>query len=493
MAEKGITLNTIIGELTRSPHGKLDAYVPVGSVAAREHGDFLAHLIAYNRDKGQIRDSKVALPVISLSVPVHEDFRQNALAHLALLVPRELLRAIRFALEIKTPGNMSSLRRLVERYLRSKEENWVHWQKTVVQHRSSMKSLYAMFHVKPSSRADAILLKGEHPAGTVFEAIANLGKMSAKEAAGTIMEWRIPYLIALGALGAKSKDPDIVLALIERMSPAELINNTKMLEKLGIRTVPALRAAYEQALVKAGESKKIATFKATVAVEAVEDETLKAKLQNVQAKQIKEIGISGNWAVLGDKSPSMELCIDAARHVASTLAAVVQGKVHLIFFDSSPLYVDVTGLTYDQILKATKHVTVGGGTSIGCGVQRLIENSIDVDGIAIISDAQENTAPLFVDRYKEYCKKTDKEPAVYLYRFQSNMRGLSDRDLATSMNSAGIELTEFDLRGGIDYYSLPNICKTMRSNRYSLIDEIRGYPLLTLDEVLKPTAALVGA
>jgi len=253
-----------------------------------------------------------------------------------------------------------------------------------------------------------------------------------------------------------------------------------------MRTVPALRAAYDQALTRASSGKGLASLKATVAAEAVEDETLKARLQNLQEQKIvQSVGIEGNWLVLGDKSGSMTNCIDAARHVAATLSKFVKGKVHLIFFDGVPMYVDVTGLSYENILKATVHISAGGqGTSIGCGLQRLIDNSIEVDGIAIVSDAQENTAPRFTDIYPRYCKMVDKNPPVYLYRFAPNQKGYSDTDLAESMKRASIELAEFDLRGGVDYFSLPNLVKTMRANRYSLLDEIMNTKLLTLDAVL---------
>jgi hypothetical protein len=54
------------------------------------------------------------------------------------------------------------------------------------------------------------------------------------------------------------------------------------------------------------------------------------------------------------------------------------------------------------------------------------------------------------------------------------------------MQRAGIEMTTFDLRGSkLDYYSIPNTVKTLRSNQYSLVEEILSTPLLTLNDVLK--------
>ena len=89
------------------------------------------------------------------------------------------------------------------------------------------------------------------PKGSVFEAVAGLKKMSPVEAAGAILKFKIPFLVAAGALEEKAKEPDLVLALINRMSSSELVNNTKTLEKLGLKTNPALRGAFEKALEKA--------------------------------------------------------------------------------------------------------------------------------------------------------------------------------------------------------------------------------------------------
>ena len=120
--ETGLTRNTIIAQLSRSPHGKLQEYLAVGQQATKQEGEFMAHLIAWDRQHGQIRDAKVALPVVSLSVPEFpQELRENSLAHIALLGPRELLRAYRFALEIRPRGRMLQLKNLVGSYLHEKE------------------------------------------------------------------------------------------------------------------------------------------------------------------------------------------------------------------------------------------------------------------------------------------------------------------------------------------------------------------------------------
>lgn len=479
--ETGVQKTQIIAELSRSAHGKLAEYVPMGQIAAKQEPEFLAHLIAWNRKKGQIRDSKVALPVVSLATrEFPQEFVENSLAHLSLLDPRNLVRALRFAKEIKLPGRAKLLDRVIGNYLKTLESNWARWERTAVQHRKKLKELYALTHAKPSAMADLILFKGDKPKGTVFEAIANLKNMSVQEAASEIMDRKIPFLVATGALGEKRKDPDLVLALINRMTPTELVTNTKLLERLGVKSNAALRAAYESALEKASKSKKV-TFKTTRAAEAIGDEVLSKKLDSLQERQIKTLGgIEGNWLVLGDKSGSMSVAIEASRMIASTLAKLVQGEVHLVFFDVYPRYIEVTGKTYSELSASTKHVRACGGTSIGCGLQYAIDNGLEINGIAVISDGGENNPPYFYNVYKKYAENTGVEPTVYLYR----LSGDSEDVFSETLVRAGIDCQKFDLSGSnVDYYSLPNLIKTMRTSRYSLIDEIMETPLLELKDV----------
>lgn len=487
----GLNRNTIIGQLTRSPHGKLGEYLVVGSRAAAEEPEFLAHLIAWNQEKGQVRDSKVALPLIQVSSlrgltgDADKVYSENALAHLCLLSPRDLVRALDFRKEHGLPGQ-TQLRKLVERYLRAREQHWPWWEKQAVQHRASMKNLYARHGIKPNAMADLVLFKGQAPSGTVFDRIKHLSEQSALEIASTIVKDRLPFLVLVGALGKRIKDEDVALAVIERMTATEIVTNTKLLEKLGVKEKPALRAAYAEALKRVAESKKAPSLKTTKAVEQQEDGAIKEKLRAVQQKQVDALQVEGNWLVLGDKSPSMHGAVVVARMVAGVLASMVKGRVELVFFDGVPRHFDVTGLGYEELCKKTQGVAAGGqGTSIGCGLAWALEKGVEVDGIAVVSDAQENTPPMFATVYGKACERWGKEPPVYLYRFAPGTRGYQDRDLADTMKAMGHEMQEFDLRGQtVDYYALPNVVQTMRTQRYGLADEILATPLKTVEEVL---------
>lgn len=491
--ETGLTRNSIIAELSRSPHGELKEYIPLGKRAAKEDPQFFAHLIAWDRVKGQIRDAKVALPVVSLMEPnLDAEFVENALAHLALLGPREMLRGVRFVLkECRLRGRMNLLFRTLSNALLERERNWPKWERQMLQHRSTLKELMSLIHVKPNDdRTSACLFRDKvvdgkrmslpYPAGGLFETVAQLRDMPALEAAGTIMGKRIPFLIALGALGNRVNDPDLVLALIKAMTATELVTNAKMFEKFGTKTNPALRGAYQEAIEKAGSSTKN-LLKTTTAVENVDDEDTKQALRGLQEKQIQKAGVEGNWLILADKSGSMSSAIAASREVAGTLAKLVKGQISLTFFDSHPMAVDVTGCALDVITKATRHIVADGQTSIGCGLLRAMEAGFDVDGIAIISDGGENTAPWFHHVYPEYVKKAGKSVPVYLFLY-----GTAYNPLLVNARSVGIDIQVFDMSGkDADRYSIPNLVATMRSNRYSLIDEILDTRLLKLPDALK--------
>lgn len=497
-AEAGLTRNQIIQELTRSPHGKYDEYLPVCKVAASEEPEFLAHLIAWNRINGQIRDSKVALPVITL---IAKDFKDeladNSLAHLATLDPRNLVKACDFAATLKVKekkgadkGLFEKLRPMVASYLRARESNFSRWEANAVQHRESLRGLYARFHVKPGTEFQNIVLFGRKfdktkaamPKGSVFEAIAKLKDMSPDEAGRTIVERKIPFLVAVGAMGGKLKDEPVLLAVLQAMSPSELVTNTKMLEKLGVKSTPALRAAFEAGLKKVAASKSL-TLKTTQAAEAVEDEQIREKLRGAQEKQIKAAGtVDGNWLLLVDRSPSMRPAVEFGRHLGSTLAKFVSGKVHIVFFDGTPYkHVEATGMDYDKLLAATARIDAGGSaTSIGCGLQYALEKGLDFDAIAIVSDGGENCSPYFHKVLPVANEKMGKDLPVYLYL----LRGESADAFSSYMRNAGQDFQAFNLTGGFDYYSLPNIVQTMRTQRYGLVDQIMDTPLLRLADVL---------
>lgn len=510
LAEKQLySRNKLLAQLMRIKHpdekgkkgvkrdnvAKLDFYTSDALAAAKADPELVAHFIAWNDINGRVRDTKVAIPMIALRGVTKKDadLAENAIAHLLKLSPRELVRAHYFSKRLSQQALPISggFRPMFEKkgiglYLQKREQNTLWWDKTVVQHRDSMKLLYQISHLKPSLRAQEILFEHKYPRGSVFEKIAKLREMSPKEVAGAILESKIqiPVEVIIGSV-AKAKDKNIVLALLEVMTGNQLINYTQMLQKFGVMEDTILKAAYEAALVRAAGDKKVETLKAGRAAELLKGTAVEGKLKNLQQKKVEQLGtIEGDWLVLGDRSGSMRTSIEVARKISSLIAERVAGSVYLVFFDMAPTYFDVTGKSYDEVLEMTRRVGAGGNTSIGCGLDYLLQKGIVVNGIAIASDGGENYNPRFPAVYKKYCEKFSVEPPVYLFHVDG------DRDaLSKDCDSAGVELTKFELGSDVDYYSIPGIVAGLRAQKYSLFEEIMETKLLRLEDAFERRTA----
>lgn len=511
MEQREYDRKQFISTLMKIGHGKLDAYIKDGLLASEAEPELFAHFIAWNEIKGKVRDSKVAYPVIALrSVSKSDrDLAENAVAHLMKLSPRDLVRAYDFNKQLTGEGRAikSGYRRMLEQglrdYLQAREDHPKWWERTTLQHRESMKRLYRISHKRPSDRAQKILFEGKYPANSVFAKVANLKNMTPQEAASVILSEKIPYEVAVGAV-AKIKDKDIILALLEGMTGNQVVTNSKMLDRMGVKKDPVLNAAYQAALNRAKSDKKLNVLKADQMLERKgpggqsvgsymmyaasptslsvslppPSEEMQADLQQLQAHATKMLGgIEGDWLILGDCSGSMSQSVELAKKVAALITEQVKGKVWLIFFNTYPTPFDVTGKTFFQIQEMTQRIRSGGGTSIGCGLDYIKANGHEVDGIVIVSDGGDNTHPMFGTAYKSYCEKIGRQPTVYFYDVGGDYDSLMPQ-------LPGV-IEKFDLRHGkVDYYSLPNTIATLRTNKYSMIDEIMATPLLKMVDAI---------
>ena len=475
----------LISSLLQIKHGDLTLYTEQVLKVAEADSELLAHLIAWNVKNGKVRDAKVALPVLALRglKPEDKDLAENAVAHLLTLSPRELIRAYQFSRDLTKGGNVitGGHRRMLEaglkQYLAHRETNFRWWDRSVLQHRGSMKALYRAAHKKPSPRAQSILFDGKYPEKSVFAKVAALHTLTPAAAAAVILNEKLPFEVAIGAV-AKAKDRDVVFALLEGMTGNQVITNTKMLEKFGVMKDPALKAAYEKAVERAKTDDRVETLKAGKAASQVKGSAAEGKLEGIQAARTKKLGsIEGDWLILGDASGSMSKSIDLARQIAALITERVSGQVYLVMFNTSPRFFEVTGKTYTQILEETRRISAGGGTSIGCGLDLMRTKGVTLQGIVIASDGGDNTKPLFHEAYQKYVQKMEIEPTVYFFR----VPGDKD-DLSKLMKNAGLEIDVRDMEDA-DYYSLPSIIPTLRASRYALFEEIMETPLLTFAQV----------
>lgn len=486
--ERELSKNEVIGILSQSHHGDLTPYIEPMVRAAKADPEFFAHLIAWNQMNGSLRDPQLAAPILSLPqfhTLKYEQGLENSLAHLAMQSPRDLYRGVRFAKAQGLKNTQRKLAKLARQYLAWREQSYGLWESAVVSHKESMENLYcypwAGGRIKLENEVmRKALFEREPPEGSTLWVIQRLAKMEPKEALGQIITRGIPFKVALGVFGNRLDDVDLMLGVINAMSPTELVTHMKTLEKRGVKKNPVLRAALDVKLQELGQStSKQALFKTSVAAKALGGKMGK-QLNIVQERQMKATGgLKGRWVILGDKSDSMKESIEVSKFITSHIARVAE-DAHLIYFNTRPDYRgNMKGLTLEQIKEQTAMVTAQGGTSPGAGLDYLRTKGIQVDGIVCATDGGERHAPGFSETYKRYCDQFSTEPVVYIFE----VAGKDPNWLTQRCDAAGIVHELINLREGVDYYSLPNIIATMNCRRYGLVDQIMETPLLTLEQV----------
>lgn len=511
--ELAVHRQDIIGKLNLSLHGDLVAYNAVIGAACRQDPEFLAHLIAFDFTNGQIKDTKIALPVITLACREFPDeLVENSLAHIAMQSPREILKALQFSIKSGTPARRQRLlERTIHGWLSHREKEPGKWQRMAARHRRSLKTLYSLTHAKAPQWASTILfgrykdgdtwVDAMYAPGSIFADIKNLATMAPAQVAATIQKWHLSPLVVSGAMaGAKAAQSDsaVVQATMDQMSDTEVVTRAASLERKGLSRDASLKDTFRKKVAKATGSKK-ATLKTSVAADEVEDEGLKTMLRELQERQIQAQkdagrGIDGNWLVICDRSQSQEVAIELGSHIAAAIAKFVTGKVWLVFCNNDVTPIEVTGKSLEEIKSLTRFVIANGATSYGIGLAWAIDKKLDLDGVAIVGDGGENTAPLFVNAHGVYKNKFDKDLPVYLYQTYcppqyAMSSGGNPRNFGALMEQSHTPFTAYDLTSGkVDYYSLPSLVQTMSASRFGVVEKIMACPLVTLEMVFRKAA-----
>jgi len=482
-----LTPQAILSHLMTPAHGTLETYIAPARQALATHAPFVAHALAWNRRHGTIRDVQTALPVLTLAAPGQSDplpYRDQALALLACLSPRDLVTAWAFG---KVVGLRSHARRRLRTtthaYLRAREacEPW--WDRTALQFKARFKALYVLSHTKPDLRAQAWLFGGQAPRGSVFARLQQCAQWEADEVAGFLRAEEIPALVAEGYLSHRLQEPAILAAMLDRYTPAQLLRRRKAIQRWGGDAVAMTRGALQAATARSTQQRQRGLGETLrQAQEAgADDAGLTAELETIAEAQLEQAaGIEGNWLWLIDISGSMTTAMEPGCRLAAYVARQTRGQVWLCFFNHEPYFREVTGQSYAAIQAIGQTMTANGGTSIGCGLAAALERQWRLDAIGIVSDGGERHLPSFVEAYARYSAWAQKQVPVYLYR----VAGQDPDWLSGPCQSAGIPYQVFPLTT-VDQVSLESLAQTMRTQRYSLLDEIMATPLVTLEQALR--------
>ena len=486
--EQDLRLN-ILNTLLTTPHRKLDAVWPVHRDMVAQDPRFYVRLAAWYHDHGDVRDHKEMF-VVTLVLSDFAGHRDVGLALLRGLPPYEVARVLDFISGRKSTRKGAadaapaveefglfrnpprSLRTEITRYLREREASPEWFDSTVLTARKALKRLYALLHVAPVARAQQILFDEDPPADSRAYALKELARAADPAAqARAIVAHAIPYRVAASVV--RQMTPTVLAALVDRMSPQELINNLASLQKRGALDNPDLKALVDEKLEAARTAGRVSAFKAEEAVKAADlFDDVRRKLEAVADSQVKARGrITRPTALLIDKSGSMDIAIELGKRLGALISAICEKELYVYAFDTVAYPVERAGDDLADWERALAGITAGGGTSCGVALEWMRRKKQYVEQIVLVTDEGENTAPLFVDALKKYREELRADPGVCIVRTPG-----ASAHLEQACVRAGVAADAFQFGG--DYYSLPNLVPLLaRPSKLELLMEILEYPL----------------
>ena len=518
----------LLNTLLTTPHRNLTALYPLHQEILTHDPRFYVRLAAWYADHGDVRDHQEMF-VICLSLSQVEGHRDVGLALLRRLPPYQLARVVDFikGRQVKrrvpvggatpvsaapaeaasgagaTSGTATagrrgrkgsskpsapmetkveqvglfvnvprSMRTEIERYLREREARPEKFDQAALHARSAIKRLYAGLHIRPGTRAQALLFSEEAPEGSVFAAMRAIRQAeSPAEQARAIVEHRIPYRVATSLITQMS--PTVLAALVEVMTPQEVINSVGSLKARGAFDNDDVKALVEAKLEAAKSDKRVSAYKAKVAVAAADvSGELAEKLDAVTEAQVRAKGrITRSTALMIDKSGSMNVAIELGRQLGAMISAISDAELVAYAFDTIAYPIEPQGASLADWEKALTGITAGGGTSCGVAIEMMRRKGQRVEQFILVTDEGENQAPLFANAYKAYSEETQTRPDVILVKV-----GHATNTLERACATLGVAPSVFRFSG--DYYALPNLIPLLQ--RPSMVDvllEILEYPL----------------
>jgi hypothetical protein len=436
---------------------------------------FYGHLAVWYQRTGDVRDHKEVF-VSNLLTSIMTEHRDAGYVLLQDFPPYQVARIVDF-LKVHRGKLPRSTRTAVRRYLKEREKNFAFFDRAALRSRKAMKHLYASLHIKPSDRADAVLFKNNPPEDSLAFALKLMAIASSPlEQAQLIVEHKIPYTVAVGAI--KQLTPTVLVALINSMSPQEVINNLKSLQTRGAMENPQVKALINEKLEQAQGDVRVAALKARVAVDAAElDAETATRLERVMDEQVKKRGkITKPTALLIDKSSSMESALEVGKRIAALISGITEADLFVYAFDTLPYPVKASGNQLSDWERAFQHLKAGGATSIGSPLEAMRLRKQRVEQIILVTDEGENSAPYFAETYDAYKRDLKVEPSVLVVKV-----GYAYDWLERRLQEKQAQVDTFTFAG--DYYSLPNLIPLLsRPSRLELLMEILETPLPVRDD-----------
>jgi hypothetical protein len=175
-------------------------------------------------------------------------------------------------------------------------------------------------------------------------------------------------------------------------------------------------------------------------------------------------------ALFIDKSSSMTQAIELGKRIGAMLSTVCARELYVYAFDSVAYPVERGGDDLASWETALKGITATGATSCGAPLEYMRFKKQYAEQIIVVTDQEENTAPLFADTLVKYREQLKADPGVCIVALGK------DKTLETRCRDKGIGVEVFAFTG--DYYALPNLVPLLsKPSKLELVMEIMEYPL----------------
>ena len=374
----------------------------------------------------------------------------------------------------------TSFKKDIEKFLHYIETNEDLFDAIALKNANDLKKLYASLRIAPSKRAQEILFEKKRPDNSRLNVFKEITKAeSPAEVAKLIITNKVPYTVAVGLVDQIT--PTILVALINAMSPQEVINNYASLEERGAMNNEDTKTLIMTKLEKAKTSQNVSALKSKQAQKGgrIKDEGTKKILDEIADIQIKKRGvITIPTAVFTDKSGSMTKAVKVGKAVSSLISGATEAPVYSITFDTMAREIKAEGTSLSAWEKAFKSVKSHGGTSIGVALDYLIKKDYYVEQIIIITDEEENNYPLFHQSFPQYIEKFKITPNITIIYTES---AYGSHTFSERLKQSDIPFDYYTIPkedGENDYYALPGLIPLLsKKSKLDLLYEIMDTPL----------------
>ena len=462
----------LLNSFLQASHGKLQAQGEKHARALQLDPMLYAPLSRWYQQNGSLRDHHELFGAHLLHSKEAE-FREHGKVLVQTLRPYQLARVLRYSKETLKNGNRS-LKSAINYYLKRREADPLWFDECVLRDRRSMRYLYATLHIKPEKRAQQVLFQEKPPADSRLRIVRQLQSLRSQPLvqAQLIRQHRIQFTTALGAAGPLV--PELLEALIDVMTPQQLINNLAFLQRRGALNHPGLRKMALAKIELAKTESRVHDAKSLTVLKHLEpDEELRKSLMEMSQVRLRTRGtIEKPTALLVDKSGSMQVCVEIGKMLACLCSTIAEAPLYVEAFDGDSFTIASPEPTFDGWERAFRHIRANGCTSLGAPLAKLKDKHFEQ--ILLISDGEENTHPLFCQELLNTGRSID---VIWL-----KVGDTQNTTLEENAQRLGVAMRIIPFHG--DYYNLPNLVPLLCSKR-TLVSEVLEHSLYQKEDLAK--------